>query len=329
MVKAKKFILKAPFDGFPKRSDFELQEEDLPALKDGEYLAEALFLSVDPYMRGYMARLPPRSVMIGIQVAKVLESRNKDYTPGELVVLQSGWRTHTISDGKTNGDYKLPPMGDLSPSLGCGSVGMPGMTAYFGFLELCQPKAGETVVVSGAAGAVGSLVGQIAKLKKCKVIGYAGTDAKCKWLKEELGFDHAFNYKTKDIGQSLKEAAPEGVDCYFDNVGGMTAVTVMNHMNLFGRIANCGSISSYNDTEVATGPYIFALMVRQQLRSEGFNVLRWRDSWPKGLMQMIEWIKEGKVKVREHVTYGFEKMPEAFMGMLRGENTGKAVVAAK
>lgn len=187
--------------------------------------------------------------MIGGQVAKIIESKHAKYPVGSYVVGSFGWRTHTVynPDVKTDSpSYLLPELGNLPVSLGVGILGMPGNTAYFGFLELCQPKAGETVVVTGAAGAVGSVVGQIAKAKGCYVIGFAGSDDKCDWIKNELGFDVAINYKKGDMKAALKAAAPKGVDCYFDNVGGELSSIIINQMNLFGRISVCGSISSYN-----------------------------------------------------------------------------------
>lgn len=202
---------------------------------------------------------------------------------------------------------------------------MPGNTAYFGFLELCQPKAGETVVVTGAAGAVGSIVGQIAKIKGCRVVGFAGSDEKCKWLEDELGFDKAINYKTGDMAKALKEAAPKGVDCYFDNVGGELSYTILAQMNLYGRISVCGAISGYNDQEVNV-PAVQKLFVFNQLKMEGFIVWRWADRWFEGLTELAKWIQEGKIKYHETITLGFENTPKAFLEMLRGKNTGKAVV---
>lgn len=201
-------------------------------------------------MRAYMVRHKPGVTMIGGQVARIVESKHEKYPVGAFMVGSFGWRSHTIINPDVKNpeanSYLLPSLGKLPVSLGVGCLGMPGNTAYFGLLELCQPKAGETVVVTGAAGAVGSLVGQIAKLKGCRVIGFAGTDEKCQWLEKELGFDKAINYKERNMRAALFEAAPKGVDCYFDNVGGELSSTIINQMNLFGRIAVCGSISSYN-----------------------------------------------------------------------------------
>ena len=219
----------------------------------------------------------------------------------------------------------LPDFEGLPISLGDGCLGMPGNTAYFGFLEICQPKAGETVVVTGAAGAVGSLVGQIAKIKGCRVIGFAGSDEKCAWLEQELGFDKAINYKKGDQAQQLKEAAPKGVDCYFDNVGGDLSSMIITQMNLFGRISCCGAISEYNDVVIQV-PAPQKSFVFNQLKMEGFIVSRWSERWMEGITQMLQWVQEGKIKYHETITIGFENQPKAFIDMLRGKNTGKALV---
>lgn len=205
---------------------------------------------------------------------------------------------------------------------------MPGATAYFGFLEICKPKAGETVVVTGAAGAVGSLVGQIAKIKGCTVIGFAGSDDKVQWLEKELGFNKALNYKTVDVAKALKEAAPKGVDCYFDNVGGEISSIIISQMNEFGRVSVCGSISAYNEdpTKMPKATILQPSLVFKQLKIEGFIVWRWHDRWFEALSQLTEWIKDGKIIAKEHVTEGFDKVYDAFVGMLAGENHGKAVV---
>lgn len=243
-----------------------------------------------------------------------------------------GWRTHTIFNPAENKDvnrpYILPVFGSLPLSLGVGLLGMTGNTAYFGLLEHCKPKSGEVVAVSGAAGAVGSIVGQIAKLKGCKVIGIAGSDNKCKWLKNDLGFDHVINYKTQDISAALSEAAPDGVDCYFDNVGGEISSSVINQMRDFGRIAICGSISCYNlpIAEWPKVPILQPIFVVRQLIMEGFLVIRYTDRWLEGIAQLYKWTTEGKLKYEETVTDGFENTPQAFIDMLRGKNTGKAVV---
>lgn len=337
MVIAKKIIYAKRFEGEPTPSNFRLETEELPALGSGEILCEAEYLSVDPYMRPYMSRFPVNSVMIGGQVAKVIESNNPKYPVGSHVFGYFGWRSHSVvkpSEGTVENSMspdevtRLDDFEGLPYSLGVGYLGMPGSTAYFGFLELCKPKAGEVVVVTGAAGAVGSLVGQIARIKGCKVIGFAGSDEKCTWLKEELGFDYAFNYKTCDVGKSLNEAAPTGVDCYFDNVGGEISSVIISKMNKYGRISVCGSISGYNDTKIRLAPVVQPSFIFNELKMEGFLVHRWKDRFPEAVKAVRDWIKDGKVKYRETATKGFENMPQAFMDMLKGKNLGKAVVQA-
>ncbi|XP_061186650.1 prostaglandin reductase 1-like [Saccostrea echinata] len=328
MVICKKWTLAQKFHGKPTPANFKLVEEEISEnINDGEVLCEAVYLTVDPYMRTAEAVNSLGDTMYGEQIAKVTVSKNPKYPVGTIVRLMSGWRSHTLVKDTEKEIRRSAEMSDLPLSLMLGAMGMPGMTAYFGFLEICQPKEGETVLVSGAAGAVGSLVGQIAKIKGCKVIGFAGSDEKCEWLKKDLGFDYVYNYKKVDIDTALNEAAPErSVDCYFDNVGGMFTVKVLNHMKTFGRVSICGSISNYNNTEVPTGPLPFIAILKSQLKVEGFIVLRWYQRWQEGEKAMLQWIKEGKMKYKEHITEGFEKMPEAFMGLFEGSNFGKAII---
>nr|XP_046236519.1 prostaglandin reductase 1-like [Scatophagus argus] len=328
MVKAKAWILTKQFDGFPKDSDFQLKVEELPKPKDGEVLIEAVFLSVDPYMRLFSKiRMKEGDVLIGTQVAKVIQSKNPAFPVGSHVVGDCGWRTHTISDGKD----LLPVMSewpkDVSLSLALGTIGMPGMTALYGIEDVLGLKKGETLLVNAAAGAVGSVVGQIAKIKGCKVVGSAGSDAKVAYLKE-LGFDKVFNYKTVgSLEEALKKASPEGYDCFFDNVGGPFFTVALQQMKNFGRIAVCGGIDTYNDETPKKGPYPHTILILKQLKIEGFMHMRWEHKDPESLKRLMGWLKEGKLQCREHFTKGFEKMPAAFMGMLQGENIGKAIIA--
>ncbi|XP_018575690.1 prostaglandin reductase 1 isoform X1 [Anoplophora glabripennis] len=329
MVKAKVFVFEKLFDGLPKEDDLKIVEEELPPIKNGEFLVEAIYLSVDPYMRAYTACHKIGETNVGSQVGKILESKNPGYPAGQYVVGNFGWRTHSISKATVDAfGYKptlVPNIGNLPLSLALGVLGMPGNTAYFGFLEICTPQAGETVVVTGAAGAVGSHVGQIAKIKGCKVIGVTGSDEKGKWLVEELGFDHFINYKTADLDKALDELAPEKIDCYFDNVGGEISSIILRHMNNFGRISVCGSISGYNNkSEKATT--IQRPMISLNLTMEGFIVSRWANRWNEGIQQNLKWIKEGKLKYHETVTEGFENMLKAFIELFTGGNVGKAIV---
>ncbi|ELT96229.1 hypothetical protein CAPTEDRAFT_19977 [Capitella teleta] len=345
VVVAKKWVLKKNFIGEPKDDDLVLEEEQLPALKDGDVLFEALWLSVDPYMRPYSNNLKAPVDMIGQQLARVVESKDGRYPIGSRYLGDFGWRTHTIFNPKamegvkgTYGKDLVIPCPDLagnpeSYSLGC--LGMPGATAYFGLLKVCDPKPGDTVLVNAAAGAVGSMVGQIAKIKGCKTIGYAGTEQKVKWLKE-IGYDFAFNYKTEDVSATLSKAAPEGINCYFDNassehegVGGDFSNTVITkHMSIGGRIAICGAISSYNATAPPMGPELYGTMIFKQLKMQGFIVYQYYSEYHAAVKELAQWIKEGKIQVCEDVTDGFANMRSGFYGLLKGKNTGKAVIKA-
>lgn len=331
MVKARKYVVKRKFEGIPKRDDFEIVEYDLPPLQNGEILIKVEWVSVDPYQRAYHSNYTLPYDQFGYQVGVVADSKDPRYPVGVKVVAHKGWCDYCIINSAAATDflnrvYKLPSLKGLSHSLGIGAVGMPGATAYFGFLDICKPKAGETVVVSGAAGAVGSIVGQIAKIKGCKVIGLAGSEDKVKWLEQELGFDKAFNYKNVDVALALKSAAPNGVDCYFDNVGGEISSVIINQMNDFGRVSVCGSISSYNDANTPVATMIQPALNVKQIRVEGFIVGRWADHWSEAFAELTKWINNGDLKAREQVTEGFENIYDAFVGMLKGENVGKAVV---
>jgi NADPH:quinone reductase len=327
----RQFKLAARPVGLPKESDFTLATAPMPAPADGQVLVKTAFLSVDPYMRGritgvrtYADPVLVGDVMQGGTVGQVVQSKSPDLAPGDFVIGQWGWQEHAAMDAKTvrKLDPKLAPV-----STALGVLGMPGMTAYFGFLDICTPKAGETVLVSGGAGAVGSLVGQIAKLKGCRTIGIAGADSKVDWMVKDLGFDAAFNYKTvSDYGAKLKELCPQGIDCYFDNVGGAITDAVFPLMNVFGRMSICGQISQYNLDKPEPGPRILSVVLVRQLKVEGFIVTRFQNKMPEGVAQMAQWMREGKLKHREEVVEGFENNVKAFIGMLKGDNTGKMLV---
>ncbi|KAK9886581.1 hypothetical protein WA026_017510 [Henosepilachna vigintioctopunctata] len=295
MVKAKKFVLINQFSGFPKESDVEIQEEELPEIKDGEFLCESLYISVDPYQRAYPQKTG--DVIMGSQVAKIIESKNPEYPVGKHVVGHYGWKTHHILDNSPS-RLGIPPKiipDDLGVNLShfLGVLGLTGLSAYFGFLKICRPKAGETVVISAAAGAVGSIVGQLAKNRQCK---------------------------------ALKESAPEGVDIYFDNVGGEISAIVLKHMKEYGRISVCGSISSYNEKEEIRVPLVQRDMVSKQLKMEGFLIKQFVDYFSEGVYENARWLKQGKLKSKETITKGFENTFQAFTNMLRGKNFGKALV---
>ena len=327
----RQFKLAARPVGMPKESDFSLVESPVPGPADGQVLVKTAFLSVDPYMRGritgirtYADPVNIGDVMEGGAVGQVVESKHPGFAAGDFVHANWGWQEYAAVNGKAL--RKLDPR--LAPvSTALGVLGMPGMTAYFGFLEICKPQPGETALVSGAAGAVGSLVGQIAKIHGCRAVGIAGTDDKVAWLTRDLGFDSAFNYKTAgDYAAKLKEVCPKGIDCYFDNVGGALTDAVFLQMNNFGRMSICGQISQYNLVKPEPGPRLLGYVLVKQLKVEGFIVSRWAQRWPEGIAQMAKWLAEGKIQYREDVVEGFDNMARAFIGMLQGDNTGKMLV---
>ncbi|MGD0922817.1 MAG: NADP-dependent oxidoreductase [Terriglobia bacterium] len=327
----KQITLAARPVGFPKESDFKLVESPLPTLGPGQMLVRALYLSVDPYMRGrmssaksYAASVELGGVMMGGVVGQVVESRHPQFAAGEIVQGMFGWQQYAASDGE--GVRKVDPK--LAPiSTALGVLGMPGMTAYFGLLEIGKPQPGETVVISGAAGAVGSLVGQIAKIVGCHTVGIAGTEEKVRYVVEELKFDSAFDYhSTANYHRRLTELCPQGVDVYFDNVGGALTDAVVRLINVRARLVICGQISQYNLRRPETGPrWLWALLVKQA-RAEGFLVFQFADRFEEGLQQMAQWLQEGKLKYRESIIEGIENAPRAFLGMLKGENIGKQLV---
>jgi NADPH-dependent curcumin reductase CurA len=262
--------------------------------------------------------------MVGGTVGQVIESKHPDFQVGDYVESRLGWQEYAVSDGTALRKID-PTLAPISTALGV--LGMPGMTAYFGLLDICDPQPGETVVVSGAAGAVGSLVGQIAKIKGCRVVGIAGTDEKVDWLVNELGFDAAFNYKTTDnYVAKLRELCPHGVDVYFDNVGGAITDAVLLSLNSHARISICGQISQYNLEKPELGPRIFSLLLVKQAKAEGFLVFQFADRYDEGMRQMATWMQQGKLRYREEIAEGLAATPRAFIEMLRGQNTGKQLV---
>jgi NADPH:quinone reductase len=328
----RQILLAARPAGFPKDSDFNLVESPIPKPGPGQILVRSIYVSVDPYMRGRMndvkSYAPPVQIgglMGGGAVGRVLESNNPTFDNGDIVTGMFGWQEYAVSDGQ--GVRKVDPaLAPISTSLGI--LGMPGLTAYFGLLDICNPQPGETVVVSGAAGAVGSLVGQIAKIKGCRAIGIAGGDDKIAYITGELGFDGAFNYKAvDDYVTKLQELCPSGIDVYFDNVGGEITDAVLRLINTKARISICGQISQYNLEKLEMGPRIVltSLLVKQA-KAEGFLVFQFADKYPQALKQMADWLTTGQLKYREDVEEGIENTPRAFMAMLSGRNTGKQLV---
>ncbi len=330
----RQFVLSSRPVGMPKESDFKLVETPIPELKDGEMLAEALYLSVDPYMRGrisgmksYAAPVEIGQAMVGGGVARVVDSKNPGFAVGDVVDIYMGWQTHAVSNGR--GARKLDP--NAAPiSTALGVLGMTGMTAYFGLLDVCDPKPGETVVVSGAAGAVGSVVGQIAKIKGSKTVGIAGGDDKVEWIRRECGYDAAFNYKTTDnYAAKLKELCPNGIDVYFDNVGGPITDAVFGLLNVHARISICGQISQYNATKMETGPRLLGALIVARAKVQGFLVSDYAARFGGAMAEMAGWVRSGQIKYREDIIEGFENLPKAFIGLFEGENTGKRLVKVK
>jgi NADPH-dependent curcumin reductase CurA len=317
--------------GYPKPKDFKIVRSQIPDPVEGEFLLKTCYLSVDPYQRGRMnegASYAPGvslgEVMTGGIVGEVVRTNHADYQEGDVVQANLGWQEYAISDG--TGARKVDPtLAPISTSLGV--LGMPGATAYFGLLEIGKPLWGETVLVSGAAGAVGSLVGQIAKIKGCRAVGIAGSNEKVEYIINELGFDDGYNYKTtSDHGEALKSCCPEGVDVYFDNVGGVITDAVFPRLNEKGRISICGQISQYNLEDPEQGPRHLWHLIVKRLRVQGFLVFDFADRYAEALTQMAAWIGEGKLKYREDIVEGIENAPAAFIGMLSGDNIGKRLI---
>ncbi|MBT2557436.1 NADP-dependent oxidoreductase [Hymenobacter sp. ISL-91] len=328
-MKTSTILLASRPQGEPTEAQFKFETRELPALNSGEVLLKTRYVSVDPYMRGrmssaksYVAPFEVGEPIAGGVVAEVMESQADQLPVGSLVVGNLPWQEYSVAPAQS---LQQIPADQAPISYYLGLLGMTGLTAYFGLLDICEPKPGETVVVSGAAGAVGMVVGQLAKIKGAQVIGTAGTDEKVAYLKE-LGFDEAINYKTADVPAALAAAAPNGVDCYFDNVGGPITDAVYDLLNKHARIAVCGQISMYNATEVPMGPRPEGKLLKTSTKLQGFIVSDYLSRWPEGVKQLGEWYGQGKLQFEETVTEGFDQIPAAFLGLFQGDNTGKAVV---
>jgi NADPH-dependent curcumin reductase CurA len=331
MTKNRQIILAARPNGYPKESDFNLVEKEIPNPGPGEVLVRIIYLSLDPYMRGLMSTresyaqaLKIGDLMVGGTVGKVVQSNHPEYVKGDIVEAAFGWREYAVSDGRglRRVDPKIAPI-----STALGILGMPGLTAYFGLLDIGKPAPGETVMISGAAGAVGSAAGQIAKSKGCRVVGTAGSDAKINYLVGELGFDAAFNYRSiENHYDALHEMCPEGIDVYFDNVGGCMSDAVFRLLRPNARVAVCGQISQYNLEEPESAPRLLPYLLIKQARAEGFLVTQFSDRYEDGLAGLTQWLKAGKLKYREDIVDGIENAPRAFIGMLCGRNMGKQLV---
>ncbi|MBI3826904.1 MAG: NADP-dependent oxidoreductase [Candidatus Rokubacteria bacterium] len=322
-------VLKSRPVGAPKPSDFELVERPLPPLGDGQVLCRTIYLSLDPYMRGrmndvqsYAPSVGLGQPMVGGTVGQVVESRNPAFAPGDLVAGYDGWQAYGVSGGA--GMRTLDPaQAPISTALGV--LGMPGMTAYVGLLDIGQPKTGETVVVSAAAGAVGAVVGQIAKIKGCRVVGVAGAREKCEYVVKELGFDACVSHHADDLVAALRAACPAGIDVYFDNVGGAVLDAVLKLINMNARIPLCGLISQYNATSPPAGPNLAPVLVNRAL-IKGFIVSDHTDRMRDFLTECSHWLRERRIKYLEDVVEGLARAPEAFIGLLAGRNFGKLLV---
>ncbi|MHA1543118.1 MAG: NADP-dependent oxidoreductase [Candidatus Hodarchaeales archaeon] len=322
--------------GLIKESDFTWVTKPVPPLNDGEVRVRNIYLSLDPANRGWInpATAPHYTkpvgigeVMRGIGIGVVEESKNPQFEIGEIVTGILGWQEYYISDGKNLTSLSLFPKPEKTPlTIFLNIFGMIGLTAYFGLLDIGKPKEGETLVISAAAGAVGSLVGQIGKIKGCHVIGIAGTEEKCQWITQELGFDEAINYKTESVNDRLKDLCPKGVDIYFDNVGGEILNTVLGQINRFGRIVCCGMISVYNTTKLTSGPQNIVKIVTKRALIQGFIVTDYFDRMAEALADLMEWYSDEKLMYREHIIDGLKNAPKAINKLFDGSNKGKLII---
>lgn len=326
----RQYLLSSRPVGVPTRDNWTFNQTETPSVGDNQILVRIDYISLDPAMRGWMndarSYIEPvglGEVMRAGTVGEVLESSDPNFAVGDFVYGHFGVQDYAVVD--TKGVHKVDPsLAPLERYLGV--LGMPGMTAYFGILDTGMPQAGETVVVSGAAGAVGTVVGQIAKIKGCRVIGIAGGADKCQYLIDELGFDGAVDYKNEDVRKGLKRECPKGVDVYFDNVGGEILDDVLTRINYKARIVICGAISQYNNTTAVKGPSNYLSLLVNRARMEGIVVFDNIKNYGKAATEMAQWIAEGKLKAKEHVVEGLEQFPETLMMLFNGENFGKLVL---
>jgi NADPH-dependent curcumin reductase CurA len=326
----RRVLLAARPQGMADDACFRVESSAAPAPAEGEALVRVVYLSIDPTIRGWMEHdtyLPAIGLGEVIRsggVGEVVASHNAAYNVGDIVFGMTGWQDYAIADSGARAMTVLPAGVPLLDAMSV--YGVTGMTAYFGVLDVARPKAGETVVVSGAAGATGSVAGQIAKIQGCRVIGTAGTEEKCAWVTNKLGFDACINYRTDDIPARLREVCPDGIDVFFDNVGGDILDAVLAQINLRARIVLCGAISTYNAVEPPRGPSNYRQLIVQRARMEGFLILDYLDRFPEAQLQMAAWVIEGKIQHAEDVVDGLEHAPEALNRLFTGANTGKVVV---
>jgi hypothetical protein len=318
-------------DGALDDDDFELVDEPVPEPADGEALVRTLYLSLDPAIRVWMNGID--TYVPGIHVGdamragglgEVVQSRNAAYSEGDLVFGMMQWSEYSIARAGPDGMMTLPRQEPITAFLSV--LGVTGLTAYFGMFDVAQPKEGETVVVSGAAGAVGSVAGQIGKIIGCRVVGIAGGPEKCAWITDELGFDAWIDYKSEDVAARLRETCPDGIDVFFDNVGGEILDAVLGQINLHARIALCGAISQYDTAALAPGPRNVINLIPQRGRMEGFILLDYRDRFVDAILQLGQWVQEGRIRYAEDIVDGLDNAPAAFRRLFTGENTGKLIV---
>lgn len=332
-METQQIVLSARPEGFPTLNNFRIENVKLPPLQENEVLVEGMYYSVDPYMRGrmndaksYISTFQIDQPISGGMVGKVLQSNASSLREGELVLSRLPWRKRNVVHVREL--QKINPV-IAPPRYFLGILGMPGLTAYFGILDICKPKAGETGVISAAAGAVGIVAGQIARIMGCRVVGIAGSDEKAELLKTEFGFNEVINYKTtNDLRGDLAKACPYGVHFYFDNVGGDISDAVMGLLNYQARIAICGQISLYNDMDIPTGPRLQPQLLAKSAMMQGFMVSNYQDRFGEGFQRLSKWIKQGDLKYNETIIKGFEQLPAAFIGLFNGENMGKMIVEA-
>jgi NADPH-dependent curcumin reductase CurA len=325
------FVLASRPLGLPSSANFRLEKKVLNNLNDNEVLLKSWYISVDPYMRGrmnsvksYAASFEVDQPIKGGIVAKVIESKSKSVLAGDVVVGTLPWATYSIE--KTENLRKVDVQ-KVPPGYYLGILGMPGITAYFGMMDICKPVKGDTVVVSGAAGAVGIVAGQIAKIQGSRVIGIAGSDEKCRLLKEQFGYDEAINYKSsKSIRKELAILCPEGVDVYFDNVGGEITEAVASNLDFHARIALCGQISQYNNSKPYIGYSILPHLLTRSVLLQGFIVSNYSARFEEAISHLTQWLDDGKLKYTETILDGFDKLPDAFLGLFSGKNQGKMLV---
>lgn len=331
----RRVLLNSRPHGAPTTENFRIEHDSVPAPQAGQVLLRTLYLSLDPYMRGrmsdgpsYAASVGVGEVMVGATVSRVEESRHAEFKPGDLVLGYAGWQDYALSDGR--GLSKLRP-DEAHPSRALGVLGMPGLTAFMGLLDIGRPVAGETVVVAAASGPVGSVVGQIARLKGCTVVGIAGGEKKCDYVIGELGFDLCLDHRADDLPGRLAAACPKGIDVYFENVGGAVFDAVLPLLNTKARVPVCGLVSAYNATELPTGPdrlgLLMGTLLRKRIKMQGFIVFDdYGSRFGEFASAMGEWVRDDRVKVREDIVFGLENAPEAFIGLLEGRNFGKLVI---